>query len=74
MSTDDLRITGTEQLQTPASLIAKLPVSTQAADTVTRARDSVQRILDGQDDRLAVVVGPCSIHDVDAAKETQEGF
>ncbi len=69
MSTDDLRITGTEQLQTPASLIAKVPVSSQAASTVTRARDSVQRILNGEDDRLAVVVGPCSIHDVDAAKE-----
>lgn len=69
MSTDDLRITSTEELRSPASLIEQIPVSTKAASTVTLARDSVQRILNGEDDRLAVVVGPCSIHDPEAAME-----
>lgn len=69
MSTDDLRITSTEALISPAELIKKIPVTTEAANTVTRARDSVQRILDREEDRLAVVVGPCSIHDTDAALE-----
>ncbi len=69
MSTDDLRITSTEELVAPAQLIRDIPVSEQAAATVTKARDAVQRILNGEDDRLAVVVGPCSIHDPDAALE-----
>ena len=69
MSTDDLRITDTQELISPLSLIEKIPVSEKSAATVTKARDSVQRILNGEDDRLAVVVGPCSIHDPEAAIE-----
>lgn len=69
MSTDDLRITDTEELISPSSLIEKIPVSEKSAATVTKARDAVQRILNGEDDRLAVVVGPCSIHDPEAALE-----
>jgi len=68
-STDDLRITDTKELQSPASIIEKLPVSEAAANTVMSARDDVQRILNGEDDRLAVVVGPCSIHDPAAAMD-----
>jgi len=73
-TTDDLRISGTEELIAPSALIADIPVSEKAASTVTAARDSVQRILDGDDDRLAVVVGPCSIHDPEAAIEYAQGL
>jgi len=68
-TTDDLRITDTEELVAPSNLIDKIPVSDTAAACVTGARNAVQKILDGNDDRLAVVVGPCSIHDPDSAME-----
>jgi len=73
-STDDLRISGTKELQSPSALIEKIPVSANAAVTVTGARNDVQRILDGEDDRLVVIVGPCSIHDPDAAREYADGL
>ncbi len=68
-TTDDLRITGTTELIAPQDLIAKLPVSDAARTSVLTARQSVSSILKGEDDRLVVVVGPCSIHDPDAALE-----
>ncbi|MCB9730154.1 MAG: 3-deoxy-7-phosphoheptulonate synthase [Deltaproteobacteria bacterium] len=67
--TDDLRIRALRPLIPPAILIEELPVSDAVADTVTRAREAATRILRGEDDRLVVVVGPCSIHDVDAARD-----
>jgi len=71
-NTDDLRITGTRQLRSPQELISHVPVSGQASETVTRCRSDVRDILAGTDDRLVVVVGPCSIHDPDAALEYAE--
>lgn len=68
-NTDDLRITGLRQLRAPQELLQLLPVSDKAAETVTRCRNDVHDILDGRDDRVVVVVGPCSIHDPDAAIE-----
>ncbi len=68
-STDDLRIRGTNQLIAPQELIADVSVSDRAAETVANARESIHRILAGEDDRLVVVVGPCSIHDPVAARE-----
>ena len=68
-NTDDLRITGTSELRAPEELSQLLPVSEVAAQTVTRCRSDVRDILQGRDDRLVVVVGPCSIHDPDAALE-----
>lgn len=68
-NTDDLRITGTRMLRAPEELINLVPVSDTAAQTVTRCRTDVREILAGRDDRLVVVVGPCSIHDPDAALE-----
>lgn len=68
-NTDDLRITGTRMLRAPEELINLVPVSDSAAQTVTRCRADVREILAGRDDRLVVVVGPCSIHDPDAALE-----
>ncbi len=69
IQTDDLRIRDIRALATPEELMHDLPCSAAAATTVATSRKSVQAILHGQDDRLIVVVGPCSIHDVKAAYE-----
>ncbi|MCP5130979.1 MAG: 3-deoxy-7-phosphoheptulonate synthase [Pseudomonadales bacterium] len=68
-STDDLRIRRTHQLISPQDLIADIRVSDRAAETVAKARQTIHRILAGEDDRLLVIVGPCSIHDPAAARE-----
>ena len=68
-NTDDLRIAGLRQLRAPMELLKLLPVSEAAAQTVTRCRNDVREILKGSDDRMVVVVGPCSIHDPEAALE-----
>ncbi|WP_267223849.1 3-deoxy-7-phosphoheptulonate synthase [Dyella silvae] len=68
-STDDLRIRTITTLSTPAEVMRDGPISARAAHTVTASRHALHRILAGVDDRLAVVVGPCSIHDIDAALE-----
>lgn len=68
-NTDDLRILETQELISPEKLIEDLPVSDVAASTVSRARETIHNILAGNDDRVLVVVGPCSIHDPDAARE-----
>jgi len=72
--TDDLRITDLRELRSPESLIELVPVSATAAATVTGCRSDVRRALAGEDDRLVVVVGPCSIHDPDAARDYAEGL
>jgi 3-deoxy-7-phosphoheptulonate synthase len=60
-------VKGFTLLPTPAELRARLPVTERAAETVRRGRGDLRRILDRQDPRLFVVVGPCSIHDPKAA-------
>jgi 3-deoxy-7-phosphoheptulonate synthase len=67
--TKDLRIIGTKEIQTPEALMQELPLSEQAANTVTEARQQIYDVLDGKDDRLVVIIGPCSIHDTEAAHE-----
>ncbi|BAM02581.1 3-deoxy-7-phosphoheptulonate synthase [Phycisphaera mikurensis] len=67
--TQNLNVTGFDPLISPGGLNEALPISAAAAATVTRGRDDIQRILRGDDPRLLAVVGPCSIHDVDAAGE-----
>jgi 3-deoxy-7-phosphoheptulonate synthase len=67
--TDDLRIREIRELSPPEELMQEYPCSGLAAATVARAREAMHAILQQQDDRLAVVIGPCSIHDVEAAKE-----
>lgn len=67
--TDNLRIKGIKELIAPDALIQELPITEQASRTVYEARRQIQDILHGRDDRMLVVVGPCSIHDVDAARE-----
>ncbi|MDQ5769883.1 3-deoxy-7-phosphoheptulonate synthase AroG [Thiothrix subterranea] len=67
--TDDLRIIGMHELTPPVELHREFPLNDTATETVYNARQEAHRILHGEDDRLLVVVGPCSIHDVDAAME-----
>jgi len=67
--TDDLRIREMKELTPPSHLIREFPCSEKAATTASEARMALHRILHGQDDRLMVVIGPCSIHDTKAAME-----
>ena len=67
--TKDLRIIGTKEIQTPEALMQELPLSEQAANTVAETRQQIYDVLDGKDDRLVVIIGPCSIHDTKAAHE-----
>ena len=65
--TSNLRIAGIRPLVPPAILVERLPLPAEGAVTVHRTRQEVSRIVRGADDRLIVVVGPCSIHDPGAA-------
>ncbi|MDL4913928.1 MAG: 3-deoxy-7-phosphoheptulonate synthase [Enterobacterales bacterium endosymbiont of Blomia tropicalis] len=65
--TDELRTARIGGLITPASLAAEHPISAAIADNVTAARKRIARILTGEDPRLLVVIGPCSLHDPKAA-------
>ena len=67
LRTRDLRVESIRPLLPPAILLEELPLSDAAAITVSRGREEVARILRGEDDRLVVIVGPCSIHDPGAA-------
>ena len=67
--TKDLRIIGTKEIQTPEALMQELPLSELAANTVATTRQQIYDVLDGKDDRLVVIIGPCSIHDTVAAHE-----
>ncbi len=67
--TDDLRIRDIKQVIAPKDLHREFPITDRAAETVYQARRDIQRILHGEDDRLLVVVGPCSVHDPIAAME-----
>ncbi|ATC24419.1 3-deoxy-7-phosphoheptulonate synthase [Caulobacter vibrioides] len=65
--TDDLRIEKLQTLNPPAQVIGEAPATSSVAEIVGGARQAVHQILHGQDDRLVVVIGPCSIHDPKAA-------
>src|ERR1700675_706886 len=67
--TRDLRIESFRPLLPPAILLEELPLSEQGSLNIARARGEVAHCLDGSDDRLVVIVGPCSIHDPDAARD-----
>ncbi len=69
MRTDDLRIRRVRPLIAPAILAEDVPLTEAASTVVANGRRSLEAILDGHDARLAVVVGPCSIHDPVAAIE-----
>lgn len=67
--TDDVRITGLQEVLPPMTLHEEFPMDEHASETVYHAREAIHNILHGKDDRMVVVVGPCSVHDPDAARE-----
>jgi 3-deoxy-7-phosphoheptulonate synthase len=67
--TDDLRIKDIREVIPPVQLHEALPITEAASETVHATRQEVQRILQGEDDRLIAIVGPCSIHDPEAARD-----
>ena len=70
--TSDLRIAGRQEVISAKSLISEQPISEKSSETVFNARKEFSDVLYKKDERLAVVVGPCSIHDPSAAKEYAE--
>ncbi|WP_406734725.1 3-deoxy-7-phosphoheptulonate synthase AroG [Vibrio scophthalmi] len=67
--TDDVRIHKVKELLPPVAVLEKFPATETASSTTFRSRESISNILKGADDRLLVIVGPCSIHDTEAALE-----
>ena len=67
--TSDLHVIETRPLLSPAFIKSELPIAEPAAELVATTRDRIRNILEGKDKRVLVVVGPCSIHDIAAAKE-----
>ncbi len=68
-NTDDLRICGIKEVIPPVQVHDEMPINETAAQTTLKARAEIHKILTGEDDRLLVVVGPCSVHDPKAALE-----
>ncbi len=66
-NTDDVRIAAISELAPPANVLDAFPVSSAVAQRVTAARQGIHRVLHGADDRLVVVIGPCSVHDNEMA-------
>jgi 3-deoxy-7-phosphoheptulonate synthase len=69
---DDLNVASNETLITPEQLKREIPLTEAALRTVASSREVIRNILDGTDHRLFVVIGPCSIHDIQAAHEYAE--
>ncbi len=68
-NTDDLRIREIKELNPPVHIMRELPYSSKILNTVYSTRYSIHKILHGLDDRLIVIIGPCSIHDIHAGLE-----
>ena len=67
--TDDLRIREIKELVPPSHVLREFGITEKSAKTVVETRQEIHRVLHGADDRVVVIIGPCSIHDVKAAKE-----
>ena len=67
--TSDLRIESIKAVTSPIEICEEIPLSETAAKTTLQARKAIHNVLTGKDERLIVIAGPCSIHDVEAAKE-----
>ncbi len=67
--TDDLRIESIKSVTPPVEICEEIPLTEAAAKTTYETRQAIHEILEGKDDRLLVITGPCSIHDIKAAKE-----
>ncbi|KLU19149.1 phospho-2-dehydro-3-deoxyheptonate aldolase, partial [Proteus mirabilis] len=69
LKTDELRTKVLDSLVTPETLAKEFPISDEIIQNITSARKRIEAILTGEDKRLLVIIGPCSIHDPKAAKE-----
>src|SRR6202034_3061148 len=74
MKLTDTRIEGYQPLLSPAALLYELPLSEAGGQLVERSRGEVSAVLDGADDRLLVIAGPCSVHDPGAALDYAAGL
>lgn len=72
--TDDLRIDAIKEVIVPDEVHAKYPITQDAARLISETRSAIHRILQGEDDRCLVIIGPCSIHDPEAALEYAQGI
>jgi len=70
--TNNLRVEKAQPLSPPSSMLEEFALGEAGSETVAKARDEIRDIMAGHDNRLLVVVGPCSIHDLDAAREYAE--
>ncbi|MDG6773207.1 3-deoxy-7-phosphoheptulonate synthase AroG [Thiomicrorhabdus sp. ZW0627] len=70
--TDDLRIKNITEVRPPCELHEQFPITEMAAQTVYDTRQQIHNILSGRDDRMLIIIGPCSIHDPEAAREYAE--
>lgn len=69
INTDDVHIKAIKELLPPIALLEKFPATEAISKTVAGSREATHKILSGQDDRVLVIIGPCSIHDTEAALE-----
>ena len=67
--TDDLRIKEIREVVAPNTVHDECPITEEGSKTVFEAREAIHKILHGEDDRLLVITGPCSVHDTGAALE-----
>ena len=67
--TSDINVVETRRLPSPSELLAATPKSEAQAEFVTRSRQDIHRLIFTDDRRLLMIVGPCSIHDVDSGRE-----
>ncbi|MGJ8582146.1 MAG: 3-deoxy-7-phosphoheptulonate synthase, partial [Psychromonas sp.] len=67
IKTDDLKITAIKELLPPIALLEKFPATDEVSQTVADSRNAISNILSNKDDRVLVIIGPCSIHDTEAA-------
>ncbi len=72
--TDDLRINHVTEVESPAAIHNQFPISESAATTIANSRSAIHNILHGKDDRLLVIIGPCSVHDPKSAIEYAENL
>ncbi len=69
IKTDDVHIKAIKELLPPIALLEKFPATEEVSQTVAKSRNAIHNILSNNDDRVLVIIGPCSIHDTDAAIE-----
>ena len=67
--TSDINVLTTHELPSPVQLFEELPKSPAQAEFITRSREDIHRVIFTEDKRFLLIIGPCSIHDLDAGRE-----